>query len=101
VAARTSREVTLAKRRIPFGYALSRYLIGDEYADHLGYPPPSHWRHVLTAFRTLNLEAGGRLRSFAPVESMAVEMGRRYWQSVTREALRGVPAAFSMPDLQA
>jgi hypothetical protein len=97
LAARTSDEVGAAEKRIPFAYALSRYLIGDAYADQLGFPRSS-WRHVFPAFRALNMEAGGRLRSFAPVENLAVEAGRRYWREVTAVALRGVPAGFSMPD---
>lgn len=97
IAARSADEVASAEKRIPFAYALSRYLIGDVYADQLGYPR-SRWRHVFPAFRRLNLEAGGRLRSFAPVERVALEAGRKYWRDVTAMALRGVPAGFSMPE---
>ena len=94
---RTADEADTAERRIPFAYALSRYLIGDAYADALGYPK-SPWARVFPVFRRLNIEAGGRLRSFAPVERMAVQAGRRYWRDVTQMALRGVPAGFSMPE---
>jgi ER-bound oxygenase mpaB/B'/Rubber oxygenase, catalytic domain len=98
LAARTADEADSAAKRIPFGYALSRYLIGDVYADQLAYPRSS-WRHVFPAFRALNLEAGGRIRAFGPIENMALDAGRRYWRDVTAMALRGVPAGFSMPDV--
>ena len=97
LAARTSDEADAAEKRIPFAYALSRYLVGDTYADQLGYPRSS-WRHVFPAFRALNAAALGRARALGPVERLFYEAGRRYWRDVTTMALRGVPAAFSMPD---
>ncbi len=97
LAARTADEADAAEKRIPFGYALSRYLIGDEFADRLRYPR-SPWRHVFPAFRAINLEAGGRIRALGPVGRMTLDAGSRYWRDVTAMALRGVPAGFTMPD---
>ncbi len=97
IAARSSDEAATAEKRIPFAYALSRYLIGDEYADHLGFPR-SPWSMAFPVFRALNAGPGARLRALAPVDRLAFELGRRYWRDVTAAALRGVPAAFSMPD---
>lgn len=97
IAARTRDEEAASRRRIPFAYALSRYLIGDFYADALGYPK-SPWAHVFPVFRELHAAGLGRLRTFGPAGGFAFELGRRYWQEVTRVALRGVPASFAMPD---
>ncbi len=99
IGARPGRETDAAEARIAFGYALSRHLIGDEYADHLGFPR-SRWRHAIDVFRRVNAEALGRLRALPPVERLAFEAGRRYWHEVTATALRGTPAGFSMPEVR-
>lgn len=97
LAARTSDQEDAARKRIPFAYALSRYLIGDAYADALGYPK-SRWGYAFPVARELHAAGLGRLRTLGPAGHLAFEFGQRYWRDVTRAALKGVPAAFSMPD---
>lgn len=97
LAARTSDQEDAARKRIPFAYALSRYLIGDAYADALGYPK-SRWGYAFPVARELHAAGLGRLRTLGPAGNLAFDFGRRYWREVTHAALKGVPAAFSMPD---
>ncbi|MFO0608050.1 MAG: oxygenase MpaB family protein [Polyangiales bacterium] len=97
LAARTSDQEEAARRRIPFAYALSRYLIGDAYADALGYPK-SRWSYAFPVAREVHAAGLGRLRTLGPAGNLAFEVGQRYWREVTLAALKGVPAGFSMPD---
>jgi hypothetical protein len=97
LAARTSDQEEAARKRIPFAYALSRYLIGDDYADALGYPR-SRWGYAFPVARELHAAGLGRLRTLGPAGNVAFAFGKRYWHDITQAALKGVPAAFSMPD---
>ncbi len=97
LGARDNEEREAIRKRIPAVYALSRYLIGDWYADHLGYPR-SRWSAALPLFRLVNARVGSRLRRLGGLDHVAVDVGRRYWRDATTAALRGVPAAFAMPD---
>jgi hypothetical protein len=100
LAARSTDEEAAARKRIPFAYALSRYLIGDGYADALGYPR-SPWALAFPAVRAVHAGGLGRLRALGPAGDLAFELGQRYWRDITRAALKGVPAAFAIPDVPA
>ncbi len=80
------------------GYALSRYLLGDDYADHLGYPRSALGDRVIRAFRDANARAWKVLRAAPTLPLATPEAGARYWRAITAQALAGVEASFAMPD---
>jgi hypothetical protein len=80
------------------GYALSRYLIGDGYADHLGYPRSALGDRAIRAFRDANARAWKVLRAAPTLPLATPEAGARYWRAITAQALAGVEASFAMPD---
>jgi len=80
------------------GYALSRYLIGDDYADHLGYPRSALGDRVIRAFRDANARAWKVLRAAPTLPLATPEAGARYWRAITAQALAGVEASFAIPD---
>jgi hypothetical protein len=96
-AARTPDERVRAERARVVGYALSRYLLGEEYADWLGYPK-TPWRHALRVFRSMNARAGDALARATGLPFARADRGARYWKFVVDTGLRGVPATFAMPD---
>jgi hypothetical protein len=97
LGARTEDERSQIEKRVRFAYALSRYLIGDDYADALEFP---RWpmENIFPVFRVVNQRIGGRVRAFSLTERFAFEAGKRYWRDVTRAALKGVPAAFTVTE---
>ena len=97
VGARTPEERARAERARVAGYALSRHLLGEQYADWLGYPK-TPWRHAVRLFRTLNERAGEALARSTGLPYARVERGARYWKFVVDSGLRGVPATFAMPE---
>lgn len=80
------------------GYALSRYLLGDDYADHLGYPRSALGDRAIRAFRDANARAWKVLRAAPTLPLATPEAGARYWRTITAQALAGVEASFAMPD---
>lgn len=80
------------------GYALSRYLLGDDYADHLGYPRSALGDRAIRAFRDANARAWKVLRAAPTLPLATPEAGARYWRAITAQALAGVEASFAMPD---
>jgi hypothetical protein len=96
-SARTAEARAHAERMRPVGYTLSRYLLGDDFADRLGYPAAPFSRalpFVAGAHRSITRRA----RSSSFVRGRMVEAGRRYWRDVVELALAGEPATFPMPD---
>lgn len=95
-AARSPEERVRAERARVVGYALSRHLLGEEYADWLGYPK-TPWRHAVRLFRSMNERAGDALARTTGLPFARVDRGARYWKFVVDTGLRGVPATFEMP----
>lgn len=78
-----------------FAYALSRYLVGDEAADLLGYPR-SAWG-VAPPVVSLVIGRADVLRRALPFgDRLTLELGLRYWEGVVRlEA--GSAVDFALP----
>ncbi len=85
------------ERRIAFGYDLSRYLIGDQYADWLGYPKSSFAR-VFPVVKALGLGVSGAALSSERVRKAMVRLGERYWQNTVEISLGDKPTSFPMAD---
>lgn len=96
-AARTPVERARAERARVVGYALSRHLLGDQFADWLGYPK-TPWRHAVRLFQSMNERAGDALALTTGLPFARVDRGARYWRFVVDTGLRGVPATFEMPE---
>ena len=78
---------------------MSRYLIGDEYADQLGFPTTTTWRYALPALsaRLARTDAARRLLPFG--DRLALEAGMRYWRSIIASPLAGsAPITFGLPE---
>ena len=95
--ASTEFERLLARPRAALGAAITRHFLGDELACQLGIDDGG-LRRLLPLMRGLT-----RLRelthSLSPSRrERAAEDGLRYWQRVTRRALRGRPTEFAPPE---
>ncbi len=86
-----------ARRSMRLGYALSRYLIGERYADWLGFPK-TPMDLALPAFRRINTAVDKGWTALPGVPFATAEAGRRYWQFVVESSLKGAPATFHLPD---
>jgi hypothetical protein len=94
--ARTAEERARAERFLPVAYGIGRYLVGERYADALGYPR-TPWRLVAPALRTL-ISGTGRLVGRLPgIDRLALEAGLRYWRRTVEVGLRGKEARFELP----
>ncbi len=96
-AARTPEERVRAERARVVGYALSRHLLGEQFADWLGYPK-TPWRYAVRLFQAINERAGSGVARATGLPFARVERGAQYWKFVVDTGLRGVPATFEMPD---
>jgi hypothetical protein len=96
-AARTERERERAARVRAVGYAISRHLLGDDYADRLRYPR-TRLVTAVKAFRALNARVGSLLRLLPNAPFGAPSSGFRYWDFVVKTSLAERPATFAMPD---
>ncbi len=96
-AARTPEGIARAKRMAGFGYAVSRYLLGEDYADALGYPRTA-WRFAVPALRAVAGRVGMLARVLPRGQALALDAGLRYWQRTVEQGLRGQGAVFPMPD---
>lgn len=94
--ARTPAERARAERMRDVGYALSRYFLGDRYADALDYPR-SFAVHALPLLRRFNRRAGLMWKVLPTLPFGTADAGVRYWRFVVEQGLRGVPATFAMP----
>lgn len=95
--ARTPEERARAERARVAGYALSRHLLGDQFADWLGYPK-TPWSLAVKALQAMNERAAGLVAQATGLPFARTERGARYWRFVVDQGLRGVPATFAMPD---
>ncbi|MBL8603406.1 MAG: DUF2236 domain-containing protein [Myxococcales bacterium] len=87
-----------ALRMKAVGYAISRYMLGDAYADGLGYPSKGALAHLIPLFRHFHARAGATLRVLPDLPFATPEAGARYWETIVNTALQGVPASFAMPE---
>lgn len=97
-AARSEAERARARRMVGFGYGLSRYLIGDRYADALRYPRTG-WRLSLPVLRRVVAAAGGVAAKVPAWERLSYAAGLRYWDwSNDNNGLRRRPADYLPPE---
>lgn len=94
--ARSPAERARAERMRDVGYALSRYFLGDRYADALDYPK-SLAVHALPLLRRFNRRASLMWSVLPALPFGTPDAGARYWRFVVDQGLRGTPASFSMP----
>lgn len=97
-AAKTPEERRRATRMRDVGYALSRYFLGDRYADALDYPR-SRAAQALPLLRGFNRRVGRMWKALPGMPYGTPEEGARYWRFVVEQGLRGHPAAFAMPSV--
>jgi hypothetical protein len=95
--ARTPLERRATERFISITYALSRSLIGDTYADALGYPR-SRWRFAVPALRALIVSGDRVLRGLPGAEGVTLAAGMAYWQRSIQVGLAGASATFPLPE---
>ena len=94
--ASTPQERARAERFLPVAYGIGRYLVGDRYADALGYPR-TPWRFAAPALRAL-ISGTGRLVGRLPgIDRLALEAGIRYWRRTVEVGLGGREARFELP----
>jgi hypothetical protein len=93
--AQTPQERARARRAVEFGYALSRYLMGEAYADALRYPR-SPWLRGAALVRPLLSGAGQLLRRVPGVDLLTLNAGAAYWRYVVSQG-GGDEATFEMP----
>ncbi|MBM4356683.1 MAG: DUF2236 domain-containing protein [Deltaproteobacteria bacterium] len=96
-SARTPEARAHAERMRPVGYTVSRYLLGDDLADRLGYPS-APMVLALPLLAGAHREVTRRARKLHLVRGRMVDAGRRYWREVVELSLAGEPATFAMPE---
>jgi hypothetical protein len=96
-AAQTPEELAHAERMRPVAYAISRTLIGDDFADRLGFPR-TPLSLAIPAFRAVFRRAGKFAERVPGASDFLAAQGQRYWHDLVRQGLRGMPASFEMPD---
>jgi hypothetical protein len=84
------------RRAVKFGYAISRFLIGDFYADHLAYPK-TRWRYWIPALRALASGTDMIMRGVPGMDSLVFRAGMQYWEHALAIGL-GDPATFALPE---
>ena len=94
--ARSAEERARAERFLPVAYGIGRYLVGDRYADALGYPK-TPWRFAAPALRTLISGTGRVLGRLPGVDRLTLEAGMRYWRRTVEVGLAGREARFEIP----
>src|SRR6185312_4761994 len=84
----TATEKALAKRRVQFGYAVCRELVGEDMADDLGVERTS-WSLAVQMLKRV-VRATERVRTSIPAaDRQAVIAGSRYWDRVVAIGLHG------------
>jgi hypothetical protein len=95
--AKGEAQLRRARLQRDFGQGLSRGLLGDELADHLGIAD-TRWRHAVSVIHKLNT-AAERIRLRLPAaQRAAVKSGHRYWDRVVEIGLAGATAEFRPPE---
>lgn len=93
---RTRAQFKEAERKVMFGRAVCRELIGDELADKLEVPrtPIRHAMPVIKRF-IAGMERVARAVPFG--DRTAVAVGSRYWDRVVEVGLQGATYEFPLP----
>jgi hypothetical protein len=95
--ARAGAERSRAEAVVGIGYGLSRFLIGDGYADALGFPK-NGWRFVVPALRGLVSTAGTVLGRLPGADRLSLQAGLRYWRHAVAVGLGDSDATFALPE---
>jgi hypothetical protein len=95
--ARTVAERSRAEAVVSFGYGLSRFLIGDGYADALGFQK-NGWRFVVPALRGLVSTAGTVLGRLPGADRVSLQAGLLYWRHAVAVGLGDSDATFALPE---
>jgi hypothetical protein len=104
--ASTEAERDRARKFVSFAYGVSRHLLGDRYADALGYPSSS-WPRVLRVVRPLlrpveSLRRAERhVMREPPFGTWLERRGMTYWSEAVRVGLADGPPPFALPDFLA
>ncbi len=95
--ARTPEERSRAERAVELGYGISRHLLGDKYADALGYPRNA-WGLVVPLLRVVVSSTSQVLRRVPGVDMLALNAGMAYWRNAVSMGLGGTDATYDMPE---
>ncbi|MBS2014091.1 MAG: DUF2236 domain-containing protein [Deltaproteobacteria bacterium] len=93
----TKRQKAEAARKVMFGMAICRELVGDEMADKLGVPRRAV-RFVMPMMKRLVAAVGGFTRAVPFAERGAIAAGSRYWDRVVEIGLQGATYEFALPN---
>ncbi len=93
----TKRQRIEAARKVMFGKAICRELVGDELADQLGVERGS-LRFVMPMMKRLVAGVDGFTRAVPFAERGAIAAGCRYWDRVVEIGLQGATYEFALPD---
>ena len=95
--ARTPAERTMAERRMHFGHALCRELVGDALADDLAVGR-TRFSLAIPVLKRI-VRATERVRgSVRFADAQAIASGERYWKRVVEIGLAGATAEFRWPE---
>jgi hypothetical protein len=84
-------------RRVRFGQAMCRHLVGDEMADALRLPR-TRWRFAISALQGAVKGAELARASLPLADEIAVAAGNRYWDRAVEIGLSGATAEFPLPE---
>lgn len=93
----TKRQKAEAARKVMFGMAICRELVGDELADKLGVRRRTV-RFVMPMMKRLVAAVGGFTRAVPFAERGAIAAGSRYWDRVVEIGLQGATYEFALPN---
>jgi hypothetical protein len=97
--ARNDAERRKVAWRVPFGYAVSRHFIGDDYARALDYPPTdTRWRAALWALRAAAQSGTALVRALPDPDGRAVRLGLRYWDRAIQRTIPRADHAFPLAE---
>lgn len=82
---------------MPVTYAISRFLIGNRYADALGYPR-SPWLFAAPAVKAVIASAGAVAKRLPGLDWLMLEAGLGYWRRAMALGLGEDDARFELPD---
>src|SRR5262249_36884819 len=95
--ARSDAERWAARRVVDTLYAFSRFLIGDQMAEQLGYPRASVFTSLLQLSRFPAAAMYGTARALPPSRSLADPPAPPVWCAVLEQGLAGHRAEYAMP----
>ena len=95
--AKDEAERVKAARSVQVGYAISRFLIGERYADALGFPR-SPWLIAAPALRAAIASAGAVAKRLPGLDWLMLEAGLGYWRRAMALGLGEDDARFELPE---